>query len=90
MGHRIELEEIEREMAAIDGVERCCCLFDEKRSRLKGFYVGSIDKEALHAAMRRALPEFMIPGILRQVEAMPLTKNGKIDRKALAELTGRK
>ena len=90
MGHRIELEEIEREMAAIDGVERCCCLFDEKRSRLKGFYVGSIDKEALHAAMRTALPEFMIPGILRQVEAMPLTKNGKIDRKALAELTGRK
>ena len=40
--------------------------------------------------MRTALPEFMIPGILRQVEAMPLTKNGKIDRKALAELTGRK
>ncbi len=90
MGHRIELEEIEREMAAIDGVERCCCLFDEKRSRLKGFYVGSIEKEALHAAMRQALPEFMIPGILRQVEAMPLTKNGKIDRKALAEITGGK
>ena len=77
-------------MAAIDGVERCCCLFDEKRSRLKGFYVGSIEKEALHAAMRQALPEFMIPGILRQVEAMPLTKNGKIDRKALAEITGGK
>ena len=88
MGHRIELEEIEREMAAIDGVERCCCLFDEKRSRLKGFYVGTVEKETLHAAMRRKLPEYMIPGILRQVEAMPLTKNGKIDRKALAELTG--
>ena len=90
MGHRIELEEIEREMAAIDGVERCCCLFDEKRSRLKGFYVGAIEKDALHAAMRRALPEFMVPGLLRQVESMPLTKNGKIDRKALAELTDRK
>ena len=29
-------------------------------------------------------------GILRRVEAMPLTKNGKIDRKALAEITGGK
>ena len=71
-------------------MERCCCLFDEKRSRLKGFYVGTVEKETLHAAMRRKLPEYMIPGILRQVEAMPLTKNGKIDRKALAELTGGK
>lgn len=88
MGHRIELEEIEREMAALDGVERCCCLFDEKRSRLKGFYVGSVDKDTLHAAMKEKLPAFMVPGILRQVEAMPLTKNGKIDRKKLDEIAG--
>lgn len=88
MGHRIELEEIEREMAAMDGVERCCCLFDEKRSRLKGFYVGTVDKETLYTAMREKLPAFMVPGILRQVDRMPLTKNGKIDRKKLEELAG--
>ena len=88
MGHRIELEEIEREMAAIAGVERCCCVFDEKRSRLKGFYIGDLDRETLHAAMKAKLPDFMIPGILRQVEEMPLTKNGKIDRKALDAMAG--
>ena len=88
MGHRIELEEIEREMARVPGVERCCCVFDEKRSRLMGFYVGAIGKDTLHAAMKGSLPDYMIPGILRQVEEMPLTKNGKIDRKALAALTG--
>ena len=88
MGHRIELEEIERAMNAIEGVERACCLFDEKKSRLRGFYVGTLAKDELHAAMKRDLPVFMVPGILRQVEAMPLTKNGKIDRKALAEITG--
>ena len=87
MGHRIELEEIEREMAAIDGVERCCCIFDEKKSRLKGFYIGSVEKDALHAEMKEKLPAFMVPGILRRVEDMPLTKNGKIDRTALAALT---
>lgn len=88
MGHRIELEEIEREMNAVPGVERACCVFDEKRSRLKGFYVGSIETEELHARLKRDLPAFMVPGFLRRVEAMPLNKNGKIDRKALAEAAG--
>ena len=88
MGHRIELEEIEREMAAIHGVDRCCCVFDEKKSRLKGFYIGTIPKEEVHAAMKAKLPDFMIPGILRQVEDMPLNKNGKIDRKALDAMAG--
>lgn len=85
MGHRIELEEIEHEMAAIDGVERCVCIFDEKRSKLKGYYVGTIDRAQLHSVMKSTLPVFMVPGILRQVEAMPLTKNGKVDRKKLQE-----
>lgn len=85
MGHRIELEEIEHAMAAIDGVERCVCIFDEKKSKLKGYYVGTIDKAQLHTVMKSTLPIFMVPGILRQVEAMPLTKNGKVDRKKLQE-----
>ena len=88
MGHRIELEEIEREMSAVDGVEQCCCIFDEKKSRLKGFYVGSIEKDELAASMSRDLPAFMIPGVIRKVDEMPLTKNGKIDRKKLAEIAG--
>ena len=90
MGHRIELEEIEREMASIDGVERCCCIFDEKRSRLKGFYVGDIDKDKLHSEMKENLPAFMVPGILRKLDEMPLTKNGKIDRKNLDAAARRK
>ena len=91
MGHRIELEEIERAMAAVEGVERCCCTFDEKKSRLTGYYVGNIDRAALHARLSEALPVFMVPGALRQVDEMPLTKNGKIDRKALdAQAGGRR
>ena len=38
--------------------------------------------------MKAKLPDFMIPGILRQVEDMPLNKNGKIDRKALDAMAG--
>ena len=89
-GHRIELEEIERSLSAVEGVERACCIFDEKKSRLYGFYVGSPDSAALHTELSRTLPPFMIPGFLRQLEAMPLTKNGKIDRKALSLTTTRR
>ena len=82
-GHRIELEEIEKAMMEAEGVERACCVFDEAKSKLYGFYVGAPNKKELHTALTAALPVFMIPGRLVQVESMPLTKNGKTDRAAL-------
>lgn len=85
-GHRLELEEIERAMAAIDGVERCCCIFQPDKAKLLGYYVGDVGKQSLYAAMKAKLPAFMLPGTLRQVDAMPLTKNGKIDRQALQKV----
>ncbi len=83
MGHRIELEEIESAIAGIDGIERVCCVFDEAKSKLYGFYVGVLDKKELHQKMSEKLPMFMVPSALRKVDEMPLTKNGKIDRKSL-------
>lgn len=88
MGHRIEIEEIEKAMEECAEVERACCVFDERKSKLYGFYIGSIDKKELHKQMKETLPIFMVPGALRQVEEMPLTKNGKIDRKLLLETAG--
>lgn len=84
MGHRIELEEIEREIAKADGVERCFCLYDDKRSRLKGYYTGEIDNQSLHALLKERLPVFMVPGVLTHLAEIPLNKNGKIDRAAVA------
>ena len=88
MGHRIELEEIERAMSAIDGVDRCMCIFDESKQRLKGFYMGTIEKNELVTVMRSTMPAFMVPGFVRRVDQMVLTKNGKLDRKKTAELIG--
>ena len=88
MGHRIELEEIERAMSAIDGVERCFCVFDEKKQRLKGFYVGTIEKNDLSTVMKETMPVFMVPGFIRKIDEILLTKNGKIDRKKTMELMG--
>ena len=88
LGHRIELEEIERSMAAVDGVERCFCTFDKEKSRLKGYYTGSIEKNKLHTIMRESMPIFMVPGFIRKLDQIPLTKNGKIDRKIICEQIG--
>lgn len=89
-GHRIELEEIEQAISAILDVERACCVFDEEKSRLHAFYVGNIDKKKLYEQLTQTLPSFMIPGTLTAVSAMPMTKNGKIDRAALLMLKRRK
>ncbi len=90
MGHRIELEEIERAMMAVPGVVRACCLFDQERGKLLGFYVGALEKGALHRTLSEALPRFMIPNRLVPLEEMPMTKNGKLDRAALRGMGGRR
>ena len=84
-GHRIELEDIDRAIMKVPDVVRCCCIFDEEKSKLYGFYVGDIDKKDLHAKLKEDLPIYMIPAPLVKIEEFPLTKNGKIDRKKLME-----
>lgn len=90
MGHRIELEEIERAVCGLPDVERCCCVFDEQKQKLYGFYMGSMDKKELHGRLRELLPGYMIPGALYRLTEFPLTKNGKVDRKGLLERRNRK
>lgn len=85
MGHRIELEEIELAIAEVEGVDRCLCAFDEERKKLYGFYVGNIEKKELHARLGESLPIYMIPGKICKLNELPITKNGKLDRKALLE-----
>ena len=83
MGHRIELEEIQLTLEKADGVERVCAVYGEQEGKLVAFYVGAADKKELRRAAREQMPGFMIPDMIMQVEQMPLTKNGKIDRAAL-------
>ena len=85
LGHRIELEEIDRALMQIPEVVRSCSIFDHEKSKLYGFYVGDISKKDLHAKLKEILPVYMIPTPLIQVSEFPMTKNGKIDRKKLME-----
>ena len=86
MGHRIELEEIESVLDSVRTVEHACCFFDEKKGKIVAFYVGGKDKKQILNDMKQKIPEYMLPNILRCVESLPLTKNGKTDRNLIKEL----
>lgn len=85
MGHRIELEEIENVLSSVSTVEHACCFFDEKKGEIVAFYVGEDDKKHVLDKMKQKVPEYMLPNILRCVESLPITKNGKTDRKLIRE-----
>lgn len=85
MGHRIELEEIEAAFERCEGVIRCRCSFDPEKSRIHAFYEGPATADELAARLREELPVFMYPSSLTRVDDMPLTKNGKVDRRRLLD-----
>lgn len=88
MGHRIELEEIERAVSNLPGVHRCCCVFHSEKHRLYAFYQGELTSKELRLQLLPTLPPYMIPNVFRQVDQFPLNKNGKIDRTLLMKGAG--
>lgn len=88
LGQRIELGDIEAAAQAVEGVQRACCLYDHRRKRIHLVYMGDVPKEELFGALKVALPQYMVPNKVHQTEQLPLTKNGKIDRRALEEAVG--
>lgn len=86
MGHRIELEEIDAALNSTCGIERACAFFDEDKNKIVAFYSGDAQRGEIIDDMKTKVPEFMVPNVFVQVEEMPLTKNGKLDRSLLKEL----
>jgi amino acid adenylation domain-containing protein len=80
MGHRIELGEIEADVNQIDGIYTCCCIFIKENKKIVLFYSGTVSKKDLTVALRERLPRYMIPNAVVQMDALPLTANGKMDR----------
>ncbi len=89
-GYRIELGEIETNLGGCPGVARCVVIAREDRPgdvRLVGYVVAQPgadpDEEAMREHLRALLPAYMVPQHLVRLTAIPLTPNGKVDRKAL-------
>ena len=83
MGHRIELGEIEINCGLYDGIEAVGCIYDKVKGKIVLFYTGNVEKPELAAYLKQRLPRYMQPNLIRKLDEMPHTPNGKLDRKAL-------
>ena len=97
-GFRIELGEIEARLGECEGVKEAVVVAREEdgrgEKRLVAYYtVGQrteggdpeLAAEQLRAQVAKKLPEYMVPAAYVRMEKLPLTRNGKLDRKALPE-----
>ena len=86
MGHRIELGEIEVNVNMMDRIQTCCCIYDKASDKIVLYYVGDMPLKELVTVLREKLPRYMIPNKVIQLETMPLTANGKLDRVTLKKM----
>ena len=84
MGHRIELGEIEARVNLIEEIASSCCVYDREKQKIVLFYKGEMDRGALLGRLKDLLPRYMLPNRIVQLDEMPYTENGKINRKYLA------
>ncbi|RDI46173.1 non-ribosomal peptide synthetase [Nocardia mexicana] len=91
-GHRIELGEIGTVLRRLPGIASAAAVTVQQGSgpALVAYYVPEPDSDhpaddadRIKAQLAERLPEYMIPSALVRLDALPLTVNGKLDRKAL-------
>ncbi|MFJ6194943.1 amino acid adenylation domain-containing protein [Micromonospora sp. NPDC092111] len=85
-GQRIELGEVESVLRAATGVTAAVVSVNTDpagTNRLVGYVVGDADPEAVRDHVAARLPDAMVPSVVVRLDALPLSANGKVDRKAL-------
>ncbi|OZE21438.1 hypothetical protein CH256_22975, partial [Rhodococcus sp. 05-2254-6] len=91
-GYRIEIGEVEATLAALTGVERAAVVARDTDTgkQLIGYVVptevsAGIDGGALRERVAARLPAYMVPAVVMVIDELPLTVNGKLDKRALPE-----
>jgi amino acid adenylation domain-containing protein len=92
-GFRIEIDEIENALLRVPAVRDAAVVVTDRADpskHLVAFYSGQrpLDACVLRDHLRVSLPEYMVPPVFQWRRMLPLTDNGKIDRKALTVLAG--
>lgn len=91
-GFRIELGDIESAIQAIDSVKDITVIVTDTEvgtKELCAYYVAdkTITPLEIQEQIRKQLPEYMVPKRMMQIETMPITRNGKIDKRKLPKIT---
>ncbi|RKH23190.1 amino acid adenylation domain-containing protein, partial [Corallococcus sp. CA031C] len=88
-GFRVELAEVEAALGRCEGVRECVVVARGEgagNKRLVAYVVGEgLDVASVRSTLKDAVPEYMVPSAFVVLPALPLTANGKVDRKALPE-----
>ncbi|MFI5511748.1 amino acid adenylation domain-containing protein, partial [Mycobacterium sp. NPDC051804] len=85
-GYRIELGEIQAALGALEGIDSAVVIAREDRpgdKRLIGYVTGTADPASIRAQLGVRLPGYMVPAAVVVLDALPLTVNGKLDKRAL-------
>ena len=90
-GFRIELGEIESRIREIENVKDCAVIVREDSNGEKAIYAYYVSEEELSNSeireeLGKTMPDYMIPSYMMRIEAIPVTRNGKLDKKALPEI----
>jgi len=92
-GFRIELGEIEASLAGFPNLKQVVCAAKGSGDGryLAAYYIADadLDDDALRAHAAEFLPDYMIPAFFVRLSALPASPSGKVDRKALPEVSGK-
>jgi len=88
-GYRIELGEIEHVMQQAPGVKHAIVIAQDHEGdkRLVGYVVplNEFDKQSVISFLDTRLPEYMVPHVFMKLDEIPLTSNGKVNKKMLPD-----
>lgn len=91
-GNRIELGEIETRLMEYSNVEQAAVIVkgDGQRKYLVAYVIPGegYSQDNLYKFLKTKLPDYMLPGIIMELESFPLTSSGKLNRRALPEPDG--
>lgn len=90
-GYRVELGEVESSLVKHVEIDNAVAIVQAhaQGNKLIAFYtlenLDSIDHSQIRSFLRQSLPDYMVPSAFVQLQSVPLTRNGKVDRKQLQQ-----
>jgi amino acid adenylation domain-containing protein len=88
LGNRVELEEVEAHLREVTGTDWVAAVAwpvsDGRASGIVAFHCAQgLGRDAVREGMKKRVPGYMVPGRVEELETMPMTTSGKVDRKEL-------